>query len=604
MEQHTEGSCQSQEEVPRSVPLPHPAAHLLLGLEFLLESQQPPLQPHRACCFLLQNSRQGSHIAVNLAARLVYLGQEVHFLADQLHCLLNLLAVGGDEEVLLLQDAAHQVIPVHLGEAVFVCLWPPCLPGVHHHPGSALCLNRDLPLVCHSLGVCHLLDPGRQPCLGGRSLLVRLRNRLGRGPPVPSLCARSDRPGSPVLLVLAQLLDAVSIPEGVEGVLHAGGAGADVCNHDRPGLLAHKRVAQHLCQLGTAEGDVRLVEVQRTDALLESQQALVDLRPLQACLSFVVVCVGPALATGEVNEGELTHEDVRVASLPAWPLDGKLDNRVTARGVLIGAGAPDAPLLRSVLNPVLDQLGVCHNVLLEPHDVHLLLLVLQDHQLLPAVEQVVQLASIDLKVADMEAHLGPLRVVEKLDDLLSGADREGRHCVGLAAAGLSVSKAGGPSAPEQSFDERVDCAAVDGVVADILMEGVVEVEVVVHHVLAKVDLLLLLVHLDGVGAAHLDNVHVGLLYLLAVQWPLPDHHPDLWGLAGTVIGRGRSRQRARNCLGRSLPRWSHVLRAAARRGEELWLRLRRHHSPVDPIVGVAVQVRGADEIPVVLVQIK
>ena len=39
-----------------------------------------------------------------------------------------------------------------------------------------------------------------------------------------------------------------------------------------------------LGQLGAAEGDVASDGVQRADALLERQEALVDLRPLQPCL--------------------------------------------------------------------------------------------------------------------------------------------------------------------------------------------------------------------------------------------------------------------------------------------------------------------------------
>lgn len=57
----------------------------------------------------------------------------------------------------------------------------------------------------------------------------------------------------------------------------------------------------HLLQ-PTSEWDVALFMVQCSDALLECQQALVDLRPLHSRLLVIVVRVCAALAPRKINE--------------------------------------------------------------------------------------------------------------------------------------------------------------------------------------------------------------------------------------------------------------------------------------------------------------
>ena len=61
----------------------------------------------------------------------------------------------------------------------------------------------------------------------------------------------------------------------------------------------------HLGQLGASEGDVLRAVVQPADALLERQQALVDLGALERpILVLAVESVRAALGAGEVDEGE------------------------------------------------------------------------------------------------------------------------------------------------------------------------------------------------------------------------------------------------------------------------------------------------------------
>ena len=55
---------------------------------------------------------------------------------------------------------------------------------------------------------------------------------------------------------------------------------------------------------------MRRAHVQRSDALLQRQQRLVDLRALQARLTVVIRRVRAALAAGEVDEGKLPVRDL------------------------------------------------------------------------------------------------------------------------------------------------------------------------------------------------------------------------------------------------------------------------------------------------------
>ena len=69
-----------------------------------------------------------------------------------------------------------------------------------------------------------------------------------------------------VLTFLLHFLDAICIPQCVEGVLDAGIGGGDVCYHG--GLAsASGGVLQNLGQFATTEGQMSLLEVQGADTL-------------------------------------------------------------------------------------------------------------------------------------------------------------------------------------------------------------------------------------------------------------------------------------------------------------------------------------------------
>mmetsp|Transcript_22211 Transcript_22211/g.48764 ORF Transcript_22211/g.48764 Transcript_22211/m.48764 type:complete len:234 (+) Transcript_22211:734-1435(+) len=105
----------------------------------------------------------------------------------------------------------------------------------------------------------------------------------------------------------SELLDSVGVAEGVQGVFAGARGGGDVCNHDGA-RVAGEGVAQHLRQLGSTEGHVPRVEVQRTDTFFQCQQTLVDLCTLQTSGPVVIGCICAALTPREVYEREFPPE--------------------------------------------------------------------------------------------------------------------------------------------------------------------------------------------------------------------------------------------------------------------------------------------------------
>lgn len=61
----------------------------------------------------------------------------------------------------------------------------------------------------------------------------------------------------------------------------------------------------HHGELAAAEGKVCVLEVEGADALLQREQALVDVGTLHARLPVIIGRVRRALATGQIDEAEL-----------------------------------------------------------------------------------------------------------------------------------------------------------------------------------------------------------------------------------------------------------------------------------------------------------
>ena len=349
--------------------------------------------------------------------------------------------------------------------------------------------------------------------------LVRRRGRASAFESVRRVQRRATRDGgdavggeltgTPPGAFAAKLLDAIRIAKGVERVLARAGGWGDVGDHHRA-RVPQERVPEHLREFAPAERHVVRAHVQRSDALLEREERLVDLGTLESGLAIVLVGVRAALAAGEVDEGKLAVDqrmDPRVLlrlDLPRHrrghlghpvgvglvaPLERELKNRVRPRRLRVCARASGAPRGGSVLDEPLDELHVVNLELLQSHDAHLLARILANDELLPPVEQVVNLAAVNLEKRHPQHQTLVVGLRQLREDLASRARGQRGHGVRLAAARLPVREAGHLAPVEDGADERVHRRSVNLVVVDILRVHVVEQKLVLLRVLGEVHLL-------------------------------------------------------------------------------------------------------------------
>ena len=352
----------------------------------------------------------------------------------------------------------------------------------------------------------------------------------------------------------------------------AGGWG-DVGDHHRA-RVPQERVPEHLREFAPAERHVVRAHVQRADALLERQERLVDLGTLQSGLAIVLVGVRAALAAGEVDEGKLAVDQrvVRVLlrlDLPRHrrghlgdvggvvvaPLERELKNRVRPRRFRVCARASGAPRGGSVLDEALHELHVVHLELLQSHDAHLRTRILPNDELLPPVEQVVNLAAVNLEKRHPQRQTLVVGLRQFREDLASRARGQRGHGVRLAAARLPVREAGHLAPVEDGADERVHRRSVNLVVVDVLRVHVVEQKLVLLRVLGEVHLLpgfpqrqltraqagRPLVWPSRGVAIHRDDVLLIRRRLLFVQRSLAHHDSDA-GLLRRSLRRRRHRR--------------------------------------------------------------
>mmetsp|Transcript_153644 Transcript_153644/g.268688 ORF Transcript_153644/g.268688 Transcript_153644/m.268688 type:complete len:353 (-) Transcript_153644:588-1646(-) len=321
---------------------------------------------------------------------------------------------------------------------------------------------------------------------GGR---VQPRVFITAGVPVDSLCAGSASPAAvvPAVLPLLQLLDAVGVAQCVQGVLAAGRGGGDVGDHHGP-AVPDEGIPQDLRQLRPAEGDVPVALVQGPDALLEGQQALVNLRPLDARLLLVVPRVRPTLAARQVDERELAKVLVRLCVA-----DADLQDGVGPRGLLVGPGLPGGPHRVPKVDQLAQGSHVVDVMLCEADDVDALLCVFAGAQLLTPVQQVEELAPVDLE----EGAHNLLRGLQPLVDVLAGLEVQAglhpwlaHHGVCLPTAGLSKCKAGCVATLEHSADERFRSPFIDVFVVVMLIKHLIKYEFGPLNILRQIHLLL------------------------------------------------------------------------------------------------------------------
>ncbi len=73
-------------------------------------------------------------------------------------------------------------------------------------------------------------------------------------------------------------------------------------DHDRA-TVASEAAFQDLGQFATSKGCVLLLQIDGTNTLFESEQALVDLSAIDSCLLISLDSVCPSLTTRQIDEG-------------------------------------------------------------------------------------------------------------------------------------------------------------------------------------------------------------------------------------------------------------------------------------------------------------
>ena len=264
--------------------------------------------------------------------------------------------------------------------------------------------------------------------------------------------------GLPILTLL--LFDPVGIPQRVQCMLARVRVGRDVPDHHRL-AVPDERVLQDQGQLRASEWLVALGLVEGSDALLQGEEGFVDLGAIDPCLFVGVLDICSPLGPGEVDEGHLPHGLVA-------GFEVELEDRVGSRGVHIGPSAPALPNSGPDLDDLLDRVNVHGSLFGDPDDVDLLLSVHPQGQLFPLVQEVVQLAAVDLEEGDLELEVLELGLFQQGEDVLGrqhvhAGDRWtvrfailAHHRVGLAGARLAVGEARDLGSTKRRVDQGSD----------------------------------------------------------------------------------------------------------------------------------------------------
>jgi len=165
------------------------------------------------------------------------------------------------------------------------------------------------------------------------------------------------------LWVFLQFLHSVCIPQSVEGRLAAGKSWRDVGNHG--GLaVAHEGVLEHLCKLALSEWQVCLARlIKSTDALLQGEETLVDLRTILLGLLASVDDIGATLRSRQIDEAHFGEDFATV-------LDEIGEDGVRTRRLCICSSRATRSALQACVNGVHDRLDLVDGYLLQIRNLH------------------------------------------------------------------------------------------------------------------------------------------------------------------------------------------------------------------------------------------
>ncbi len=141
---------------------------------------------------------------------------------------------------------------------------------------------------------------------------------------------------------LLDLLNPISVPEGVKSSLGGLNARRDVSYHYSE-TVSNERLLKNHSQFASSERKVLLGRVQGPDALLEGQEWLVDLSSILSSLLVGLLDITSSLVSGQIDETNLTN------FFPSFHVsDRNLKNSMGPRRVLIHPSLSDHSIGQSL----------------------------------------------------------------------------------------------------------------------------------------------------------------------------------------------------------------------------------------------------------------
>lgn len=204
-----------------------------------------------------------------------------------------------------------------------------------------------------------------------------------------------------------------------------------------------------------------------------------------------------------------------------------------------------------MIKPNENLFQLSHFNFLFQYKVNLLLAVFQNSQFLLVRQKIEHLAGIDLEEAGrndqiqrpifghFEAfeHVFGNHGVDALLAVLRLAVEIAAHCMGLAAAGLTVCEARGHATLEDRLYQWLGRVLIDYFVITRLVERIIESEDLILEIFGKIDFRLRLVYHHLIFAGHADHVDLFARVLLFIKWTFPYAHGDLMILHGVGLSQ-------------------------------------------------------------------
>ena len=334
------------------------------------------------------------------------------------------------------------------------------------------------------------------------------------------------------LASLRLFLESLSVSQRVERVIGGAHARANAGQHDDFDLIVgQKRVSQDHGKLALPEGHMLSLSlvglsallIQSSHALLEAKERLVDLCSLGLSVFVVTLAVLGTLTTCEVYEQELT------ALLDCLLLYFDLGDRVTSTRSIVGLGRMRGPHLVSLLNKIENLIIIVYELFFQASNLDCVCFVFAQFEFSVIIEQVVELASIDLVHRDRhcEVPLVILPVVDALLEQILDCDAlNAVHGVRFARSCLPIGEYGDDALVEDQVEYGSHLEEVELLTRLDFAEGIIELELRVFNCLGDAIDLVLAVMNNDFRISYCDYVDLAVCQFLVENGPLLEADAD------------------------------------------------------------------------------